>query len=219
MPLPKFPRSSQSPTPTSTTTWRPSYPLWFFITDFGSLFNVHTTMSVLVVAKFPSVAAVLMALTASFFLLLLAHCMFSFMQLWSCPLTSLGNQEKMRMVPLSLFPKLRTPQQWNAPTSLPFTFRLPEKTPQPENNIDALPRRSVSLPVVSWQPRTPGPRFQPPPPALYENPMPLSMAKLIMSRHTFRKPNPNRPRRTSVTSSKRPMSSPQTPSRLYHSIA
>ncbi|KAI6015121.1 hypothetical protein F5J12DRAFT_904438 [Pisolithus orientalis] len=165
-------------------------------------------MSVLVVAKFPSVAAVLMALTASFFLLLLAHCMFSFMQLWSCPLTS---PRKPRENAHGSF--------WNAPTSLPFTFRLPEKTPQPENNIDALPRRSVSLPVVSWQPRTPGPRFQPPPPALYENPMPLSMAKLIMSRHTFRKPNPNRPRRTSVTSSKRPMSSPQTPSRLYHSIA
>ncbi|KAI6041452.1 hypothetical protein EDC04DRAFT_1253074 [Pisolithus marmoratus] len=175
-------------------------------------------MSVLVVAKFPSIAAVFMALVASVFLLLLAHCIFSFMQLSSCPLANPGDQEKTSMVPLSLLPKLRATQRWNASTSLPFTFYLPEKVPQPENNIGELPRRSASLPVVSWQPRTLGPQFQPPPPALYENPVPLSMAKLIMSRHTFRKPNPNRPRRTSIPSPKRPMSSPQTPSRLYHSI-
>lgn len=176
-------------------------------------------MSVLVVAKFPSIAAVFMALAASVFLLLLAHCIFSFMQLWSCPLASAKNQEKMCMVPLALFPKFQTIQQWNAPTSLPFTFRFPEKLPQPENNIDELSKRSASLPVVSWQSRTLGPQFQPPPPALYENPVPLSMAKLIMSRHTFRKPNPNRPRGSSITSLKRSMSSPQTPSRLYHSLA
>lgn len=176
-------------------------------------------MSVLVVAKFPSIAAVFMALAASVFLLLLAHCIFSFMQLWSCPLASPKNQEKISMVPLSLFSKLQTIQRWNSPTSLPFTFRFPEKLPQPENNMEALSKCSASLPVVSWQSRTLGPQFQPPPPALYENPVPLSMAKLIMSRHTFRKPNPNRPRGTSITSSRRPMSSPQTPSRLYHSLA
>lgn len=176
-------------------------------------------MSVLVVAKFPSIASVFMALIASVFLLLLAHCIFSFMQLWSCPLASPRNQEKTSMVPLSLCHKFQTIQQWNTPTSLPFTFRFPEKPPQPENNIGALPKRSASLPVVSWQSRALGPQFQPPPPALYENPVPLSMAKLIMSRHTFRKPNPSRPRGTSITSSKRLMSSPQTPSRLYHSLA
>jgi len=36
--------------------------------------------------------------------------------------------------------------------------------------------------------RPTSPTFQPPPPAIYESQVPLSMAKMIMSRHTFRRP-------------------------------
>ncbi|KAL4071716.1 hypothetical protein V8B97DRAFT_1500398 [Scleroderma yunnanense] len=176
-------------------------------------------MSVLVVAKFPSVAAVFMALAASVLLLLVARILFSLMRLWSCPLARSDNPEKLSTFSLFFFPNPRTtPQLWSSPASLPFTLRMTEKMPPPAGSSVSVPSKR-SLLVPRWHTRTPGPQFQPPPPALYENPVPLSMAKLIMSRHTFRKPNPNRPRRSSITSPKQSMSPPQTPSRLYHSIA
>ncbi|KAG6337009.1 hypothetical protein ID866_2069 [Astraeus odoratus] len=141
-------------------------------------------MSVLVVAKFPSVAAIFMAFAASVLLLLLARIVLSFMRLWSCPLARSEDQEKMSMFSLSLLPKLRTPSsQWNP--SLPFALRAPEKIlPQTASSVAAPPKRSPSLPIRRWQLRMPSPQFQPPAPALYESPVPLSMAKLIMSRHT-----------------------------------
>jgi len=50
----------------------------------------------------------------------------------------------------------------------------------------------------SWQPqqqrgRRPGPAFDHPLPALYQSDVPVSMAKMIMSRHTFRRPTTRPP--------------------------
>jgi len=44
-----------------------------------------------------------------------------------------------------------------------------------------------------WQSRRLKPAFDAPPPALYQSQAPLSMAKIIMSRHTIRRPG-NKPR-------------------------
>jgi len=117
-------------------------------------------MSVLVVAKFPSVAAVFMALAASALLLLVAHVMFSFMRLWSCPLARSDNQEKSSMLSLFLFRNTRaTLQPWNSPASLPFTL-LTEKMHLPAGSGVSAPKR---LPFVPrWHSRMPGPQFQPP---------------------------------------------------------
>ncbi|KAF8351968.1 hypothetical protein F5887DRAFT_1068342 [Amanita rubescens] len=49
----------------------------------------------------------------------------------------------------------------------------------------------------SWsQVRRPGPAFETPLPALYQTEVPVSMAKIIMSRHTYRKPTPRPPSRS-----------------------
>ncbi|KAF9224890.1 hypothetical protein BS17DRAFT_701968 [Gyrodon lividus] len=183
-------------------------------------------MTVLVVAKFPSVAAVFMACIASVLLLVLARISFVLIRLWSWPVHRPEGQGKE--YPLLSLPSLSFPRpwsnslQWNTlPVSLPFTLRMPEK-PSPEvgNGVGVgLSQKRTELPVANWHSRRPRPQFQPPPPALFENPVPLSMAKIIMSRHTFRRPNPNRARRTSISSSSRPTVPPQTPSHLYHSIA
>jgi len=179
-------------------------------------------MSVLVPAKFPSLSVVFMAAAASVLLLFVARILFLLMRLWSCPMVRPESQEKEN--PLFAVSFVSKPWgrslQWNIlPVSLPFTLTLPEK-PSPEvgNGVGMGLSRKPMLPIVNWHRRT-GPQFQPPPPALYENPVPVSMAKMIMSRHTFRRPNPNRPRRSSTASASQPTSPPQTPSRLYHSIA
>lgn len=55
--------------------------------------------------------------------------------------------------------------------------------------------KGVSREIVkyNWQRRS-KPEFDAPPFAVYESQVPLSMAKIIMSRHTIRRPNLNRPR-------------------------
>ncbi|KAG6380233.1 hypothetical protein JVT61DRAFT_8325 [Boletus reticuloceps] len=175
-------------------------------------------MSVLVPAQFPSLSAVFMAAAASVLLLFIARILFLLMRLWSCPIRTESEQKENTYGRYSAHvsnPWGRS-LQWNIlPVSLPFTLALSEK-PSAEVGSGLAQKRSQTLPVVNWQPRA-RPQFQPPPPALYETPVPLSMAKIIMSRHTFRKPN--RPRRPSTASSPWPTSPPQTPSSLYHSIA
>lgn len=52
---------------------------------------------------------------------------------------------------------------------------------------------SGELVKFNWQRRS-RPEFDAPPFAVYESQVPLSMAKIIMSRHTVRRPNLNRPR-------------------------
>ncbi|KAH7883029.1 hypothetical protein F5I97DRAFT_166673 [Phlebopus sp. FC_14] len=160
-------------------------------------------MTVLVVANFPSVAAVFMASAASLLVLVLARIIFLCMRLWSCPLTPAEGHEKSAFF-LSL-------------SSKSFGSSLqPSREVGTGIGVGLSQKRSEALPIATWKPRRSGPQFQPPPPALYESPVPLSMAKMIMSRHTFRRPNPNRPRRASLVSASR--STPQTPSRLFHSL-
>lgn len=180
-------------------------------------------MSVLVPTKFPSVAAVMLACVASLVCLLLARILYSFMRLWSCHSLSAASDEKT-LAWSSLFSLTSTWTSWSRslqcalPASLPFSLTVPEK-PSPEVGTGAgvgLSHKRLEFLPGNWQLCRPGPQFQPPPPAVYQNPAPLSMAKLIMSRHTFRRPNPNRPRKLSTASSSRP---PQPTSRLFHSIA
>jgi len=52
---------------------------------------------------------------------------------------------------------------------------------------------ATELVKFDWQMRRSRPTFDTPPPALYQSQAPLSMAKLIMSRHTVRRPT-NKPR-------------------------
>ncbi|KAN0094598.1 hypothetical protein V8E55_002885 [Tylopilus felleus] len=145
-------------------------------------------MSVLVPAKFPSLSAVFMAAAASVLLLFVARILFLLMRLWSCPMVRPESQDKE--IPLRSLAFFANPWgrslQWNIlPVSLPFTLTLSEKPSSEVGNgvgVGLAHKRGQMLPVVNWRPRI-GPQFQPPPPALYENPVPLSMAKMIMSRH------------------------------------
>ncbi|KAG2159333.1 uncharacterized protein EDB93DRAFT_1075155 [Suillus bovinus] len=175
-------------------------------------------MSVLVPTKFPSVAAVMLACVASLVCLLLARIMYSFMRLWSSNSVLTASDEKTPAWSslLSLTNTWSRSLQRALPTSLPFSLTIPEK-PSPEVGTGAgvgLSHKPLESLHGNWQLRRP--QFTPPPPAVYQNPAPLSMAKLIMSRHTFRRPNPNRPRKLSTASSSRP---PQPTSQLFHSIA
>ncbi|KAH0831230.1 hypothetical protein J3R83DRAFT_13812 [Lanmaoa asiatica] len=145
-------------------------------------------MSVLVPAKFPSLSAVFMAAAASILLLFFARILFLLMRLWSCSMVHPEAREKESpLLSLSFVSKLWGHSlQWNTlPASLPFTLALTEKlSPEAGNGVGVglFQKRSQTFPIVNWRSRT-GPQFQPPPPALYESPVPLSMAKMIMSRH------------------------------------
>ncbi|KAG1819199.1 uncharacterized protein BJ212DRAFT_76767 [Suillus subaureus] len=196
-------------------------------------------MSVLVPTKFPSVAAVMLACAVSFVCLLLARILYSFMRLWSCHSLSTASNEKTPAWSslLSLTNTWSRSLQHALPASLPFSLTIPEK-PSPEVGTGAgvgLSHKRLEYLPGNWRLCRPVPQFQPPreprisigfcvailtyciiAPAVYQNPAPLSMAKLIMSRHTFRRPNPNRPRKLSTASSSRP---PQPTSHLFHSIA
>ncbi|KAJ6587956.1 hypothetical protein B0H19DRAFT_1097561 [Mycena capillaripes] len=52
------------------------------------------------------------------------------------------------------------------------------------------------------------PRIEAPLPAIYESQTPVSMAKMIMSRHTHRRPSPPAPRRSASSPARRPPSPP-----------
>jgi len=67
--------------------------------------------------------------------------------------------------------------------------------PSVRNRINGV---SMSETERGWQPqqqrgRRPGPAFEHPLPALYQSDVPVSMAKMIMSRHTFRRPTSRPP--------------------------
>jgi len=75
---------------------------------------------------------------------------------------------------------------WDNLPTLPISFKVDE------NNMKG---RGVGLaasqspPSQPWQRgRRSGPAFEQPLPAMYQTDVPVSMAKMIMSRHTFRKP-------------------------------
>jgi len=81
---------------------------------------------------------------------------------------------------------------WDSLPTLPISFKVDE------NNMKG---RGVGLaaqppPSQPWQRgRRSGPAFEQPLPAMYQTDVPVSMAKMIMSRHTFRKPTQRPPPR------------------------
>ncbi|KAF5350472.1 hypothetical protein D9756_008629 [Leucocoprinus leucothites] len=77
--------------------------------------------------------------------------------------------------------------RWESLPTLPLSLKLNENDMKGRGVGFA----STSQPPAaqSWQPgRRSGPAFEHPLPAMYQSEEPVSMAKMIMSRHTFRKP-------------------------------
>ncbi|KAF5365287.1 hypothetical protein D9758_005336 [Tetrapyrgos nigripes] len=112
------------------------------------------------------------------------------------------------------------------PVSLPMTLVAPpantmagrgvglnagsvlSRPPSQQGSMAQVPR-SPSPP--QWRGRR-GPTFDQPVPSIYQSQEPISMAKIIMSRHTFRRPAPPKPaprRSKSLPPSSSPSSRPQ----------
>lgn len=70
-------------------------------------------------------------------------------------------------------------------------------------------RRQEGLRIQLLQGKRPGPAFEHPLPAIYQSDVPVSMAKMIMSRHTFRRPASRPP---PVRNAKAPQYSKKLPS-------
>jgi len=84
--------------------------------------------------------------------------------------------------------------------SLPVSLPVVEKQTNEAGMVDGKEAgielgSSEDLVQFNWQRRV-GPEFDAPPFPVYESQVPLSMAKIIMSRHSIRRPNLNRPRPT-----------------------
>ncbi|KAF9460381.1 hypothetical protein BDZ94DRAFT_1238466 [Collybia nuda] len=79
----------------------------------------------------------------------------------------------------------------NLPLALPVSLTTVENTTN-GRGVGLQDKRREQ--IQSWQPtvRRGGPAFESPIPAIYQSEVPVSMAKMIMSRHTYRKPT-NRP--------------------------
>jgi hypothetical protein len=97
--------------------------------------------------------------------------------------------------------------RWDA-VNLPVTLTAPASSAVVGHGVGlngAVLEKPMSPPIRS------GPTFEQPLPAIYQSKEPLSMAKLIMSRHTFRRPSQSQrvslPRRsTAPASGSRPQS-------------
>ncbi|KXN81204.1 hypothetical protein AN958_05785 [Leucoagaricus sp. SymC.cos] len=88
---------------------------------------------------------------------------------------------------------------WENLPTLPVSLEVNENDMKGRGVGFVAPQRP---PAQSWQPgRRSGPAFERPVPTMYQTDVPMSMAKMIMSRHTFRKPTqrpPPRPPRTGL---------------------
>jgi len=85
---------------------------------------------------------------------------------------------------------------------LPISFSLSTKEPILVGTPGALPSSPEGTPV-HWQVKSSklGPAFVAPLPAIYQSDVPVSMAKMIMSRHNYRRPTP--PRKVSTPAPRR----------------
>lgn len=85
---------------------------------------------------------------------------------------------------------------WDNLPTLPVSLKVSENDMKGRGVGFVAPQEP---PVQPWQPgRRVGPSFDHPLPAVYQTDVPVSMAKMIMSRHTFRKPTlrpPSKPAR------------------------
>ncbi|KAG6827716.1 hypothetical protein H0H92_010689 [Tricholoma furcatifolium] len=85
--------------------------------------------------------------------------------------------------------------RWDRLPSLPVSLTIPRNE---TNGVGVGMQEKRPLPQP-WQPvrgRRGGPAFETPLPAIYQSSEPLSMAKMIMSRHTYRRPSSRPPART-----------------------
>jgi hypothetical protein len=64
----------------------------------------------------------------------------------------------------------------------------------------SISRSEMGMQQPNWQHKRSGPAFESPLPAIYQSEVPVSMAKMIMSRHTIRRPSQRPPPKRVVTS-------------------
>ncbi|GLB39683.1 hypothetical protein LshimejAT787_0701930 [Lyophyllum shimeji] len=151
----------------------------------------------------PSYSSILLSLLASLVLLSFVRAAFL------CLRSSVGNKAQQQ-VQVQVEGKSgerqeesrqrRTSWAWGLLTleRLP-TFSLPVSLTMGQSDSNGrgvgMQQKRAEAPSQPWQPprsRRGGPTFETPLPALYQSDVPVSMAKMIMSRHTYRKPT-NRP--------------------------
>ncbi|KAL9709230.1 hypothetical protein Ac2012v2_007584 [Leucoagaricus gongylophorus] len=103
------------------------------------------------------------------------------------------NVEQQSASPPSSLPRRLNLFSWRNLPALPVSFKLNESDMKGQG-VDFVPPQQ---PIVQpWQPgRRKGPAFEHPLPAMFQSDEPVSMAKMIMSRHTFRKPAQRPPAR------------------------
>jgi len=89
---------------------------------------------------------------------------------------------------------------------LPISFSLSTKEPLLVRTNSGAILSSTDGTPVHWQVKSGklGPAFVAPLPAIYQSDVPVSMAKMIMSRHNYRRPTP--PRKVSTPAPRRAMS-------------
>jgi len=189
-------------------------------------------MSGLVASRFPSVSSLLLSLFASVTLLALIRVAFTRFVTFSI-VTSTDADEKGVAVHRTPSNGTSLEKSWNwswqwerMNLSLPVSLSMGEKDcpgigggtgvavalQEQERHQRQQPTHT---PKARWQTHRRNVGFEPPLPALYDTPVPMSMAKMIMSRHTYRKPSLNRPP-PRVASQTRTASQP--PSRPLHAI-
>jgi len=85
---------------------------------------------------------------------------------------------------------------------LPISFSL---STNKQSTLGSGPASTEGTPV-HWQVKSAklGPAFETPLPAIYQSEVPVSMAKMIMSRHNYRRPTP--PRKVSTPAPRKAMS-------------
>ncbi|KAF9261730.1 hypothetical protein L218DRAFT_988799 [Marasmius fiardii PR-910] len=175
-------------------------------------------------ARFPSPCSLLLCLLAGLFLFLAVRFVMHRNVAPTVNATTSGDKEKRSSEAIRVEQKSSSWRllAWdNLPVSLPITLTAPPNptmigrgvgvqpstlvtpSPPPRSSTNNLWSQKES--VISFQRR--GPTFEQPLPAIYQSQEPLSMAKLIMSRHTLRRPGPK--------SIKRSVSAPPTPSRPH----
>ncbi|RDB17391.1 hypothetical protein Hypma_001680 [Hypsizygus marmoreus] len=167
----------------------------------------------------PSNSSVLLSLLASIVLLSFIRATFL------CLRTNVSKQPQQSQVtvPEKTVQRSEEPRQrrsswawglltWDSLPTLPVSLAMSET--ESNGRGVGLQSKRVEGPTQNWQQprvRRSGPAFESPLPALYQSEVPVSMAKMIMSRHTYRKPT-NRPPARTVTPPSRTSVPPAAPS-------
>jgi len=164
-------------------------------------------------SSFPSSSSVLFSLLASLVLLAAIRTVVLFLR-------SQLSSERQKKLPLTQEHGQQQPQQkvesgahtrsswgwklltWGSVPTLPISLRMPVSEVKSQAvglGVGVMSNNASKRPGErqTWQQPRRGPAFEQPLPALYQT-EPASMAKMIMSRHTFRKPTQRPPPRQST---------------------